>query len=181
MRFLKHILYWGMGILALSACAQKSSYIAPESVVPNTPDVPNYIWKNPANPLDVNNDGEETMADLEVLETVLEERGAFPYFPHEILNMFYDVNGDRSVDGNDARIVVARFFRLHNPVLPEDVNGDGVVTEADAQAVINAIAGPGSFRVTPEMSGPPYLDVARDNWVVPLDALRVINYMSRNR
>ena len=71
--------------------------------------------------------------------------------------------------------------RLQNPVLQEDVSGDGNVTPLDALLVINRLASSGSLSipVTELDSGPAYYDVNGDQTVGLRDALDVINYLTR--
>jgi hypothetical protein len=66
-----------------------------------------------------------------------------------------------------------------NSLLPEDVNGDGVVAPIDALQVINELNSRGSYSLKqPDDPSPPYLDVNGDNSVAPIDALLVINYLN---
>lgn len=60
---------------------------------------------------------------------------------------------------------------------PYDVNNDGGVTNADAQAVINHLNTVGAGAV-PSTTPPPFLDVDGDNSITALDSLLVINYLN---
>lgn len=64
----------------------------------------------------------------------------------------------------------------HNCDLPEDVNGDGVVSPIDALQVINDLNSAGA-RILAAGSGPD-IDVSADGSVSPIDALLVINYLN---
>lgn len=61
---------------------------------------------------------------------------------------------------------------LHNPDIPEDVNGDGYVTAIDVLLVIDYLN-----NARPSMSVM-YADVSGDGFLSPLDALKVIDYIN---
>ncbi|XZE51904.1 dockerin type I domain-containing protein [Planctomycetaceae bacterium SH139] len=65
-----------------------------------------------------------------------------------------------------------------NPLNPQDVNGDLIVSPLDALIVINYLNRNGSVSYPNNFSG--YLDVNGDRTVTAIDALRVINWLNRN-
>ncbi len=73
-------------------------------------------------------------------------------------------------------------FPYHNQIIPEDTDGNFVVTPADALAVINKLNADGNSEL-PEveagkMTDGYYYDVNSDNHVTVADALRVINHLN---
>lgn len=72
-------------------------------------------------------------------------------------------------------------FPWQNPNNPLDVNGDGVVSNADAQAIYDflALGGPRPVPAPPAVP-PPYLDVHGDGVVNALDVLDVLTYLNAN-
>jgi len=67
----------------------------------------------------------------------------------------------------------------HNPALPEDVNGDGVVSPVDSLLLIDLLNEFGDYELPPTRpDGQPYYDVNADGYVTPTDALLVINYLN---
>ena len=93
-------------------------------------------------------------------------------------------------DGGGADTSPAQSFIINvgssqpwqNPLAPNDVNGDGVISPLDALVIINRIdsLGEGALGALPSPpNGPPdYLDVNGDGTVSPLDALTVINFLN---
>lgn len=75
--------------------------------------------------------------------------------------------------------IVASESPLHNATLPEDVNGDRVVSPIDALTVLNYISQEGDGTIDHSARFDAFPDVGPDNLVTPLDALRVINYLAR--
>jgi hypothetical protein len=65
--------------------------------------------------------------------------------------------------------------------IPEDTNGDGIVTALDVLLLVNYLNAHASGGGTPAPSGefPALYDVNRDGRVTPLDVLLVINYLNR--
>ena len=69
----------------------------------------------------------------------------------------------------------------HNAALPEDVNGDGIVSNLDALIEINALNSQGSATPAVASSGnnaPEYWDVIGDGVLSSLDVLMIINYLN---
>jgi hypothetical protein len=66
----------------------------------------------------------------------------------------------------------------HNPVLPADVNHDGLVSPIDALLVINVLNSEGPHRLSGLNSRSILIDVNDDASVSPLDALLVINVLN---
>ncbi len=67
-----------------------------------------------------------------------------------------------------------------NPFAPLDVNNDGTINAADAEAVIESLLPHGSHALTiPTLTNAPapFVDVRGDNEDSPLDALNVINHL----
>ncbi len=118
---------------------------------------------------------------------------------------YYDTMGRQAAVGTPGGTGTQTFFDVRNlpttvrvgvlaPIIPTpgrswqnqtnpyDVNNDGEVTAADAQAVIDYINQHGSGTLPePPVSPPPpppYVDIDGDGDVEPLDALIVINYLS---
>lgn len=61
-----------------------------------------------------------------------------------------------------------------------DVNADGVVTQADAEAVIASLNTGGETRLLklrPMLKSKPYIDVDGDMKKAPIDALHIVNYL----
>ena len=65
-----------------------------------------------------------------------------------------------------------------NPALQQDVNGDGVITPADALMVTNAINAGGARALTSSDTTPPYLDVNGDGYLTSVDMLIVTNCLN---
>ena len=97
------------------------------------------------------------------------------------------------VDGVFAHQLVTDGFKLSlqdgvswkNPLMATDVNRSGDVEVADALIVINFLSR--RLNQSPTLAAPTpgelpsfYFDVSGDNMATPLDALRVINLLSRN-
>jgi uncharacterized delta-60 repeat protein len=72
-------------------------------------------------------------------------------------------------------------FLWRNPSNPLDVNNDGVVSNADAQALYDflALGGPRAVPAPPAVP-PPYYDVHGDGVVNALDVLDVLTYLNAN-
>jgi hypothetical protein len=80
--------------------------------------------------------------------------------------------------------VAAAAAGWHNSDLPDDVNGDGYITNGDAMLVVGMLrtVGPGALPNSPPASVPLYVDTSNDGVLSSLDALRVISrlrHMSR--
>ncbi|EMI53599.1 extracellular nuclease [Rhodopirellula sallentina SM41] len=67
-----------------------------------------------------------------------------------------------------------------NVLFPQDVNGNGAVSETDALQIINQLnsAGDGVSVDSSAVSGDSFYDVSGDQRITALDALRVINYLN---
>jgi hypothetical protein len=79
--------------------------------------------------------------------------------------------------------VTPQPFPYHNADLPQDVDGDGSVEPQDALIVINWINAHGSVPVPDswsEVTADPFyfFDVYADNLILPIDVLTVINYLN---
>jgi PKD repeat protein len=92
---------------------------------------------------------------------------------------------DGIVDGAVLAVVApAITFRpWQNPVLPQDVDGDGEAKPLDVLMLINEI-NRNQSRVLPASPGanevlPPFWDVDGDGQLAPADVLNVINYLNR--
>ncbi len=86
------------------------------------------------------------------------------------------------VEGASPTVVAAASRVMsprHNDSLPQDVNGDGVVTALDALLVINDLNRNESRMLTHGERDGPSIDVNDDGAVSALDALLVINTLSR--
>lgn len=90
----------------------------------------------------------------------------------------------RSLESLEPRCLLSAdcSAQWHNPLLPEDVNADTVVSAVDVLAVVNAInAGGVGYLCDPlEASGESkaLLDVSNDGWLSALDALLVVNRLN---
>jgi glucose/arabinose dehydrogenase len=72
-------------------------------------------------------------------------------------------------------------FPWHNAQNQPDVDANGSVTANDALIVINLINANGAGPLPPPSTGnspPPYVDVLPDNFLAPIDALYVINFIN---
>lgn len=73
-------------------------------------------------------------------------------------------------------------YPWQNPLLPVDVNNDGLVVPLDVLLLINDIntGGTRSLPLVPSGANrvPPYLDASGDNFLAPADVLLVINYIN---
>ncbi len=81
----------------------------------------------------------------------------------------------------DIRVTPAGSTPWQNPVNPDDVNGDGTITPADALAIINELNNAGSHALpapTASVHPEPFYDVNGDNSVTPDDALNIINFLN---
>lgn len=137
---------------------------------------------NPAISGDVNHDGVVDSTDLNLLNNAIIETKTRIVFPPQPGRPFFDVNGD-GVISNDDYYALQKDLNTHmgsyRPNLPYtnvsepcDVNGDGAVTEADAQLVIlaakRALAGVSDVL---QKSLPNRLDVNGDGQVTAADAI----------
>ncbi len=92
-------------------------------------------------------------------------------------------SGGDSIDTNLQISVEVAPPPYQNQSFPLDVDQDGVVTQLDVLAVINAI----NARGVADLSGPPpegsfnYIDVNGDRVLTPLDVLVLINYLNNHR
>ncbi len=84
------------------------------------------------------------------------------------------------IESLESRLLLAAEFR--NPVDHLDVNNSGTITALDALVVINDIVRNGAGQL-PVVRDPrrAFIDTSGDNRNSGLDALRVINFLSRNR
>jgi len=82
-----------------------------------------------------------------------------------------------TITGGSIDIEAAK--RWHSVKKPTDVNGDGLISRADARDVINAVNTHGSIELptmpTGSLAALPYVDTNNDGWLSPSDALLVIN------
>jgi VCBS repeat-containing protein len=99
------------------------------------------------------------------------------------------VEGRRGDDNSSTSGVTVGVVALgytatpwRNPVRPEDVNNDGVVTPTDALQLINEINSTGPRDLPPVPTGtsflPPLVDPNGDNQLSAADVLHVINYLN---
>jgi hypothetical protein len=82
----------------------------------------------------------------------------------------------------DAGAAGSRLHPWQNPLLPENVNNDALVSPLDVLTLINEINTNDSRRLpaVPEVGTvlPPFWDVSGDDWLTPLDVLAVIGYLN---
>jgi VCBS repeat-containing protein len=102
-------------------------------------------WQNPVNRWDVDGDGQIVPADLLEIINYMNGIGAnLLDQPRGANASFYDVNGDNAVSWNDYYQVESKKIGgsgnvsspWQNPDGPRDVNDDGVMDTADANAII---------------------------------------------
>jgi cysteine-rich repeat protein len=60
-----------------------------------------------------------------------------------IIEMPYDLNGDKSVNTADAMVIISDYLDTTNEDSKNDVNGDGAINTADAMVIINEYLGGG--------------------------------------
>ena len=95
----------------------------------------------------------------------------------------YQVSDSEGASSN-ATVSIYRVLSSaawQNPVIANDVNGDGTISPLDALLVINNFDASLNFpSSTPSLSGgpPPFVDVDNNGTVSPLDALLVINELN---
>jgi large repetitive protein len=64
-------------------------------------------------------------------------------------------------------------------VLAADVNGDGFVTGADYDMIVDDINANGARQLTGAPDFPTFFDVNGDGWITAADALAVANYLNQ--
>ncbi|MCU0962413.1 MAG: dockerin type I domain-containing protein [Pirellulaceae bacterium] len=77
-----------------------------------------------------------------------------------------------------ARLILDQSGTYTNPLLPLDVNADGVVSPLDALLIINRLNASGSRFMSGANSTAPYCDTNADLMITPIDALLVINHLN---
>ncbi|MCO6458207.1 MAG: hypothetical protein J5I93_23115 [Pirellulaceae bacterium] len=87
-----------------------------------------------------------------------------------------------TAETNNFSLDAGLIRNWQNPVLPVDVNNDGLVAPVDALVVINVLnssgSGPLSLPPLPPDEPPPFLDVNGDTLVAPVDVLQVVNFLN---
>jgi hypothetical protein len=101
----------------------------------------------------------------------------------KLIHQFSQPSLEIIVLGGNSEMVAAVANRVtsprHNPVVAEDVGGDGEVTSRDALLVINDINRFGARQLGPHEIDGDWIDVNNDGAVSGLDALLVINSLQR--
>lgn len=79
----------------------------------------------------------------------------------------------------ESRQLMASDLCQHNLTMPNDVDGDQLVSPIDALAIINQLNGSKSSESTASAVSQLYLDVNDDGFVSPIDVLSVINTLNQ--
>ena len=148
-------------------------------------------WRNPDNPLDVDDDGIATPTDTVVLINRINTTGPIENLPPPIQNGFspppyYDVNGDGSLNSIDVFKLISHLNRgdsdWFNRDNPWDVNGDWLIDANDVELVSRFVDRPlpgadleFALPTSWTLNGLP--DVDADNRLSKLDADLVRAYL----
>jgi hypothetical protein len=104
-------------------------------------------WQNPSNPLDVNNDGLVSPADvLSVIDQLLEVGSGPMAAPAAPPRLFYDTNGDNFLSPADALLVINALkpnVGLNGPIGPQQgitAPAGAIVLSADSGTIANQAA-----------------------------------------
>jgi RHS repeat-associated protein len=108
--------------------------------------------------------------------------------PETIATLYFDLIGfgDDSSEVTISNLAFESNLSWHNRSLPQDTNGNGIVTPIDVLLAINelnsrTILGDGSNalpKITDAVGPPPYYDVNNDGLLTPIDVLLVVNYIN---
>lgn len=166
-------------VLSLGACAKGSTVIVPER---DRSELVRFSWQNVNMPKDVNFDGVADFKDVQAMQLILAE-GPFDVPYNEQPTVYADINGDARVEIKDLVFLADSIVPWYRAQAPLDVNGDGVISETDANAIINFLNArpPGVNPLTSPRINDLALDTNGDNGVSPIDALLVINYLNSGR
>jgi len=111
--------------------------------------------------------------------------GAFVYTPDATFqgkDHFIYIANDGTANGSDTSVsITVTDYPWHNLDLAMDVNGDLRITATDALVIINAINSDGAHDLPSTRDGgaiAPFVDTTSDNYVAPIDVLRVINLLN---
>ena len=168
-----------MCVVGLGACAKSSTVLVmqrdPSKLV-------RFSWQNVNMPTDVNSDGVTDFKDIEAMQLILAE-GPFDVPYNEQPTVFADIDGDARVEIEDLVSLAAGIVPWYRAEAPLDVNGDGVISELDADAITNFLNArpPGVNPLTSPRINDLALDTNGNNGVSPIDLLLVINYLNARR
>ncbi len=94
-------------------------------------------WQNPFDPLDINEDGQVTATDLDLLTAELDQNGprALPVSSRpDVVDRFWDVSGDNQLSREDVWLLNFALFQL------DPTQGSLIVTTASDRAFSGALA-----------------------------------------
>ncbi len=115
--------------------------------------------------------------------------GTFTYRPRGLQGTTDTFTYEAVDDKNLASVETTVTFQIdapipsshQNPILAEDVNGDGFVSPIDALLIINFLNANGASTPISDIGPPPpFFDTDGSYFITPRDALLVINYLNTN-
>lgn len=106
------------------------------------------------------------------------------FVPERLIHQFDQATTTVQVSGGTSEFISAPARRInsprHNESLPEDANGDGLVTSSDALVIVNDLGRLDPRVLQPSETTGLAIDVSNDGVISALDALLVINRIGQS-